>query len=181
MSGLFLWMPLALGVCALPFSPGCGPDESRPGEDILVQMVLLTETTYGTSVVRDGASFVIDREGRSRFIGGSTVWALTPPSSCKTLPSSELQELQDAWREAIAAAGEMARTEPPPPYLVAIYYADDARKPLFLKPGREGEAPKLRRAVRETFRILEAAYGHRVRRELRASGLAELGPDESVR
>lgn len=175
---MLLWIAFTLGACALPVSPGCSAEDSLP-EDSQMFLVLLL-ATEGTQ----GASFAIDRDGRSQLLGGHTAWLLTPIRTCRTVPSEDVLRLQEAWRLAIAGPGENAKRRPSHPF-VALSYHDPAgvREQVYVKPDRADQSSTLEHAVALTARILQQVYGDRILREFRAANLAELlaMPSDSVR
>ncbi|HSL83230.1 MAG TPA: hypothetical protein VLF66_10665 [Thermoanaerobaculia bacterium] len=167
--GALLWIPLALGVCALPVSPGCSEEESLPRDpEMFLILLLATEDTHG-------ASFALDRAGRSQFLGGYTVWMLTPFRTCRTVPPEDVIRLQDAWRQAVENPGEKALQRPSHPFVALSFHnPTGVRQQLYVKPDRPGQDPTLEHAVALTARILQQVYGDRVLREFQAADLAEL-------
>lgn len=167
--GTFLWISFVLNACGPPVSPGCGADESRPRDPEIFLILFLAADD------NRGASFSVDQDGRSQFLGGRTVWMLAPLTTCKTIPREDVLQLQRAWRRAVEYAGAEARQQPDRPN-VAVTYRDPGgeRQRLYVKPSTHGQSSALERAVGLTAHVFQKVYGDRVQREFQAAQLAEL-------
>lgn len=174
--GTLLWIPFVLGACTLPTAPGCSAESSLPRDsEIFLNLLLATEDTRG-------ASFAIDREGRSHFAGGYTVWMLTPFRTCRTISSGSTLRLQDVWRRAVEAPGENAEMRPNHPFLALSYRGPAGQnRHLYVKPDRPGQSLTLQHAVALTAHTLQETYGDRVLREFQAANLHDLLTYPSMR
>jgi hypothetical protein len=158
-----------LGVCALPTAPGCRPGESLPqGEELL-----------GVALVAEGltSSIQIDRDGRSMFHPDFTVWMLSTPGACRTLPEDDVAALDAAWRAVGHAPRTRQAREPEKPFLLVIYLGAGEERKFFVRPedGFLGpERPTIRTATALTLKTLHRTYGDRFLRELHAAGLESL-------
>jgi hypothetical protein len=165
--GFLFLAPLALGVCALPVSPGCSPDESMPRQEDLFLTVVLHARYVESSVS-------IDRSGRSRFNPDYTEWMLSTPSVCRTLPDEDLREIESAFSTLADDPGDMWSEEPDLPVLIIGYGPNsDRRKVFFVKPNGQ-QPPEREQAVRSVLAALHRTYGDRFVRELREAGLLPL-------
>jgi hypothetical protein len=155
-----------LGVCALPIAPGCHPGESLPQGDQLLGVVLVAD--------RLASSVLIDRDGRSMFSPGFTVWMLSTPGACRTIPEDDLFALQSAWESVDPDLFGGDPRETRKPFLRIVYVADGAPRKLSVSPDGVGTTPDLERAVALTLAVLHRTYGDRFLRELRSAGLEGL-------
>lgn len=165
--GVLLWTPLALGMCYLPVSPGCSPEEALPRDEDLIVILGVAAEQAG------GASFALAKTGRSQFRAAFTLWTFSTVGSCRQIPEATAQKLQDLWRSVVVTSEGRPSTRPPRPFLWIRYLEDDATRDLFVKPGGE-RASTLADAAALTLRAFQETYGDRVRRELQAVGLEGL-------
>lgn len=165
--GVLLWIPLALGMCYLPVSPGCNPGESLPRDENLV-VIFGVATEQG-----GGASFALAATGRSQFRARYTLWTFSTVGSCRQIPEATARRLRGLWRSVGESADKTPPARPSQPFLWIRYLEGDATRLLFVKPGGDSSSD-LAHAAALTLRVFQETYGDRVLRELRAAGLEEL-------
>jgi hypothetical protein len=156
--------------CYIPVSPGCNPEESLPRNDAVFLYV-------GLRSDRGVASVGIDRTGRSQFRGRYTVWMLTTPGSCRTLPEDDVRLLEETWRRLSETSRPSRAKLPEGPFLRVAYFPAGGEPDLSpertfdLQPGRTNQPAELEEAARLTLSILARTYGDRFLQEIRAAGL----------
>lgn len=158
---------LLTGCYYLPVAPGCTAGEALPrNEDIFLVLVLAPEQ-------RTGASFSVDRTGRSQFLAQRTRWALATMGSCQEIPEERARTLQGLWQSTAESRSTSTTTRPDRPYLSIRYIEGDRDYDFFLTP--DVNAPsEIVEATALTLHTLEEAYGDRMVREFRLSELETL-------
>jgi hypothetical protein len=163
----------ALAGCHLPVSPGCSPEGSLPRNEIPFLHV-------GLAGDRPVAAVSLDQAGRSRFQGSSTVWMLSTPGSCQTLPAEDLALLEETWRSVAKDSSRAGSKLPERPHLRVAYWTESGDHDLtpdftfFIQPGGSDQSAELEQAAAATLEVLMRAYGDRFLRELHAAGLENL-------
>jgi len=161
-----LWVPLALGVCALPFSPGCSPGESLPRQEELFLTLVLDGRNAESSVS-------LDRSGRSLFNPDYTEWMLSAPSVCRTIPVDDLRQIENALTSLADDPGDGWAMRPEPPVLLFGFSPDGERRVFFVRP-HALLPPEREHALRIVLTVMEQTYGDRFVRELHGAGLLPL-------
>lgn len=169
--GLFLWLPLVLGACALPVRPGCSQERSLPQQ----REVFLT---VGIAAENIASSIIVDRSGRSVFNADYTVWMLSPPALCKVLPAEDVDRIERALVPLLEQPGQDSET-PNFPYLLLVYTSSGEERSFFYNTTTT-QSPERERALHVVLTALHRAYGSRFVRELRGAGLLSLLPDSPM-
>jgi hypothetical protein len=163
----------ALAGCHLPVFPGCGPEENLPRNEIPFLYV-------GLAGDRPVAAVSLDQAGHSQFQGSYTVWMLSTPGSCQTIPTEDLTLLEERWQRVVEESHRTSSKLPERPYLRVAYWTEEGDHHLspdftfFIKPGRLDQSDELEQATAVTLEVLTRAYGDRFLRELHAAGLESL-------
>ncbi len=165
------WSLLASVVvgCFLPVTPGCTLEDSLPGDDGFLTVQLVGR--------RVASSVYIDQAGKSRFHPDATVWLLSTPGLCRTVPLQDFSRMKESWNTLQALPGERPGERPERPFLAILWIEGDRTRSFFLKPGDLHRSNQLEKTLDLTLRVVEETYGNRFVRELRAAGLESLLPE----
>ena len=165
---------IALGGCYyIPVSPGCSPEKDLPeSEDLFLHVGLAGD--------RGGATVGIDRAGRSQFWARSTVWMLSTPGSCKSIPENDVRLLEETWRRLSEGPRSVCSQTPQPPFVRIAVFGGVTKPDLppdrvfCLKPDSQFEEGTVEEAAALTLSVLVRTYGDRFLREIQAAGLEPL-------